>query len=79
MTHYCKDCLHRYICPTATPMHRTTECTEWLLDRTVITPERAFYDELKKHLCSYGLPNYHSFKAIDEEALDDIAKEFGII
>lgn len=81
MTYCCDNCLHRYICSTAlySQIHRPGECTEWLLDRTTISTERAFYDELKKHLYSYDLPNYHQFNAIDEETLDDIAKEFGII
>lgn len=79
MAKYCKDCLHRYICDYRTRQDKPIDCKDWLFDRTIITTERAFYDELKKHLCSYDLPNYHSFKAIEEETLDDIAKEFSII
>lgn len=30
---------------------------------------------LKEHLCSYDLPNYHSFKAVDEDAIDEVLKE----
>ncbi len=34
-----------------------------------------FQDELKAHLCSYDLDNYHSFKAVEEDVIDQIAEK----
>lgn len=34
-----------------------------------------FAERLKKHLCSYDLPGYHSFKAVDEETIDEVLTE----
>lgn len=31
--------------------------------------------ELKKHMCSYDLPDYHSFEAVDEDTMDEVLKE----
>lgn len=31
--------------------------------------------KLKEHLCSYDLPDYHSFKAVDEDTIDEVLKE----
>jgi hypothetical protein len=31
---------------------------------------------LKESMCNYDLDNYHSFRAIEEETLDDIIKEY---
>jgi hypothetical protein len=73
----CGKCLHRYICYA-----REDNCKDYLIDRWAFGPEvsaKDFYDKIKEHLCNYDLPNYHSFKAIEEETLDDLAKELGII
>lgn len=72
----CKKCLHRYICYA-----EEENCKDYLFDRSLGSDMSAkeFYDEIKKHLCAYDLPNYHSFKAIEEEILDDLAREIGII
>lgn len=32
-------------------------------------------DKLKEHMCSYDLPDYHSFRAIDEDTIDEVLKE----
>jgi hypothetical protein len=32
-------------------------------------------ESVKAHMCSYDLDNYHSFRAIEEEAFDDLVKE----
>lgn len=72
----CKKCLNRYICYA-----EEENCKDFLFDRT-LGPDmsaKEFYEELKKYFCSYDLPNYHPLKAIEEETLDDIAKELGII
>jgi hypothetical protein len=34
-----------------------------------------FAERLKQHMCSYDLPNYHYFKAVDEDTLDEVLKE----
>ena len=39
---------------------------------------KEFAEELKKHLCEYDLPHYHSFCAVEEETIDQIAKEMGV-
>lgn len=72
----CKRCLNRYICYA-----EEEKCKDFLFDRTLgpDTSAKEFYDTIKQHLCNYDLPNYHPFKAIKEEALDDLAKEMGII
>ena len=36
----------------------------------------AFLKYLKENSCFYDLDNYHSFRAIDIEYLDDLADEF---
>ena len=35
-----------------------------------------FANYLKEHSCLYDLDNYHSFRAIDTEDLDDLVDEF---
>jgi hypothetical protein len=35
-----------------------------------------FAEYLKKHSCFYDLDNYHSFKAVDIDDLDDLVEEF---
>lgn len=72
----CKRCLHRYICYA-----EEENCKDFLFDRS-LGPDmsaKEFYDTIKQHLCNYDLPNYHSFKAIEEETLDNLAREMGII
>lgn len=32
-------------------------------------------EKLKEHLCNYDLPNYHSFRAVDEDTIDEILEE----
>ena len=36
---------------------------------------REFAEELKKSKCSYDLPNYHSFDAVDVDDIDNLLKE----
>lgn len=36
---------------------------------------KEFVKTLKEHLCSYDLDDYHSFRAIEEETLDNLVKE----
>lgn len=31
--------------------------------------------KLKKHLCSYDLPDYHYFRAVDEDVIDEVLEE----
>lgn len=35
-----------------------------------------FANYLKEHSCFYDLDNYHSFRAIDTDDLDDLVEEF---
>lgn len=72
----CEKCLHRYICYA-----EEEKCKDYLFDRSFGADMSAkeFYDEIKKHFCAYDLPNYHSFEAIEEETLDNLAREMGII
>ena len=35
-----------------------------------------FANYLKEHACFYDIDNYHSFKAIDIEDLDDLIDDF---
>mgnify|MGYP003419257891 CR=1 len=37
---------------------------------------KEFVNYLKEHSCFYDLDNYHSFRAIDIDDLDDLVKEF---
>lgn len=32
-------------------------------------------EKLKEHMCSYDLPDYHSFRAVDEDTMDEVLKE----
>lgn len=36
---------------------------------------KEFAERLKEHMCEYDLDNYHWFRAIEEDALDDLVKE----
>lgn len=36
---------------------------------------KTFAERLKKHKCSYDLPDYHSFDAVDIEDIDNLLKE----
>lgn len=36
---------------------------------------KEFAKELKEHMCSYDLDNYHSFQAVEEDVIDDLLKE----
>lgn len=40
-----------------------------------IEAQKDFAERLKEHMCSYDLPNYHYFKAVDEDTLDEVLKE----
>lgn len=34
-----------------------------------------FINSLENHMCSYDLDNYHSFRAIEEDTLNDLIEE----
>lgn len=78
-----------YFCSATSPMKliasyveypsEIPEVPDWCPILCKDKPLSDFYNALKNNLCEYDLPNYHSFKALPEETLDDIAKEFDII
>lgn len=40
-----------------------------------IEAQKDFAERLKEHMCSYDFSNYHYFKAVDEDTLDEVLKE----
>lgn len=56
-------------------------CTEAIGDQEIelATAKSEAYKEiiekLKAHLCSYDLPDYHSFRAVDEDTIDEVLEE----
>ena len=53
------------------------KCNELLEERQHIKAEaiKQFAEKVKEHMCSYDLDNYHYFRAIEEDAFDDLVKE----
>ena len=47
----------------------------WSLITTRAEVIKEFVKRLKEHSCFYDLSNYHSFRAVDVDDIDDIAKE----
>lgn len=40
---------------------------------------RAAFKKIREHYCSYDLDNYHYFRAVDEETIDEIYNEMVLL
>ena len=47
----------------------------YCIDKAKQEAYKEIVKRLKEHLCSYDLPNYFSFEAVDEDTIDEVLKE----
>lgn len=47
----------------------------YCIDKAKSEAYKEIVKKLKEHLCSYDLPNYYSFEAVDEDTIDEVLKE----
>lgn len=55
--------------------HNLEDDCNYCIDKAKSEAYKEIVEKLKEHLCSYDLPNYFSFEAVDEDTIDEILKE----
>lgn len=55
--------------------HNLEDDCNYCIDKAKSEAYKEIVKKLKEHLCSYDLPNYYSFEAVDEDTIDEVLKE----
>ena len=55
--------------------HNLEDDCNYCIDKAKSEAYKEIIEKLKEHLCSYDLPDYHSFRAVDEDTIDEVLKE----
>lgn len=55
--------------------HNLEDDCNYCIDKAKSEAYKEIAKKLKEHLCNYDLPDYHSFRAVDEDTIDEVLKE----